>query len=752
MKYLLITFLIFGSTFSFAQKESFNWNFGNGAAISFLPGGNNPVNTINSQLKSGRGCASISDSCTGSLLFYTNGDTIWSRNNASMPNGFGLLGSTGSTQSALIVPKPKSSDGQFYVFTIETGSGNGLSYSVVDMNLNSGFGDVITTMKNINLISPTQEKLTAVRHVNGYDVWIISHTLSTNKFYAYHLSSSGITPAVISTIGPSYGTNDAVGYMKASPDGSKICMALAGASKRADLYDFNISTGKVSNLRSTGNHYSIAYGVEFSPDGSKLYISDRKGITQYDLSTNISGRPLGDSVNFPTSDSRALQQGPDGKIYSNEGNDLGIINDPNLPGNACNYVSKSLSLNKFGNSGLPSFIQSFFSPIKIQFEFICLGIPTEFSLILERSIDSVLWNFGDAGSGAFDTSTKVNPSHLYGSVGTYNVTALIFSSKCNTTQIDTVTNLVEIVDLPVPIIDLGLDTIICPGDSILLMTDGKEPQYLWSTGSTDTSIYVKDAGTYWASGTNGCGSLADTIIVNHFSSSLNADLGPDTNICDGKGYRMSVIQENVQYLWNTGSTDHSILAKDAGEYWVEVSDLCSSTGDTIDIGLKDRPVVSIGNDTIICDDTKLTLDAKSARSTYQWQDFSTAPTFEVEIEGIYYVNVTNECGTSRDDIYVRTEDCACVVTVPNSFTPNSDDINDVFKVEVHCRFKEYEISILNRWGEVIYYSTNPATGWNGDVHGKDAPNGMYTYLITYQSNNPRDWELKTIQGTLYLIK
>jgi len=69
MRTLLLTLILAFQLEGFGQTESFNWNFGDGVAITFLPNGTTPVNLTGSQLKSGRGCASISDSCIGALLF-----------------------------------------------------------------------------------------------------------------------------------------------------------------------------------------------------------------------------------------------------------------------------------------------------------------------------------------------------------------------------------------------------------------------------------------------------------------------------------------------------------------------------------------------------------------------------------------------------------------------------------------------------------------------------------------------------------
>lgn len=115
---LLFWVLLLGGFWSWqpahAQKENYNWYFGNRAALSFQSG--EPVAVSGSALYSYEGSASISDAA-GNLLFYTNGEEVWNRNHARMPNGAGLGGHNSASQVAAIVPRPGSST-LYYVFVV----------------------------------------------------------------------------------------------------------------------------------------------------------------------------------------------------------------------------------------------------------------------------------------------------------------------------------------------------------------------------------------------------------------------------------------------------------------------------------------------------------------------------------------------------------------------------------------------------------------------------------------------------------
>ena len=201
MKKNFYLFIILFSLNFFAQKEANIWYFGDKAGIDFNSG--SPVALLDGALNTLEGCASISDS-NGNLQFYTDGSTIWTKDHSVMSNGTGLNGNFSSTQSAIIIPKPDASD-IYYVFTVDfQGEPNGLQYSEIDMTLNSGLG-AVTSTKNVLLLTPVLEKLTAIKHANGEDIWVICHKNGSAEFYAYLVTPTGIqnTP-IITDIGFSY--------------------------------------------------------------------------------------------------------------------------------------------------------------------------------------------------------------------------------------------------------------------------------------------------------------------------------------------------------------------------------------------------------------------------------------------------------------------------------------------------------------------------------------------------------------------
>lgn len=375
-----ITIYIFLATFciiaALGQNEANVWVFGKFAGIDFNSGA--PLSFEGSKINSLEGCASICG-YDGKLLFYTDGIRVWDRSHVLMPGGSDLMGSTSSTQSAIIVPSP-GVYGQYYIFTVGALEGDSISvhYSLADMALNSGFGDIDPAEKNIRLFDHSVEKITSARHSNGIDYWVILHKWQSDEFHAFKVTNSGVDPVpVISRAGSIHDGDifNKQGYMKSSPDGKKIALAIF-KDGIVEVFDFNNTTGEVSGgVTISGPRYKSAYGIEFSPEANFLYLSCLEypsEIYQFNLNAGSASEILNSSYQLtPDSGSYffgALQMGPDKKIYSAKkmGKALGMIAEPEKAGQACNFVDDAVPLGSgISQLGLPTYVTSFFQSISI---------------------------------------------------------------------------------------------------------------------------------------------------------------------------------------------------------------------------------------------------------------------------------------------------------------------------------------------------------------------------------------------------
>lgn len=200
-------------------------------------------------------------------------------------------------------------------------------------------------------------------------------------------------------------------------------------------------------------------------------------------------------------------------------------------------------------------------------------------------------------------------------------------------------------------IDLGNDTIICPGTSLVL--DATEPNatYLWQDNSTNPTLNVTQPGMYWVQVTNSCGIDLDTVFVTSANTTA-LDLGNDTIICSGTSFILDATASNSSYIWQDNSNNPTFTVTQPGVYWVQVTNICGADIDSVLVTNAVTALIDLGNDTIICQGTSLVLDATLPNTTYLWQDNSTSSTLNVSATGLYWVQVTNNCGTGSDSINI----------------------------------------------------------------------------------------------------
>jgi len=375
MKKLLLL-LVCSCAISLSAQQANVWRFGNGAGLDFNTG--SPVALPAGPMNTTEACATACDN-QGQLLFYTNGVTVWNRNNVVMPNGTGLTAGTSTTQT-LIVQKPGDCS-KYYIFHAgdHLMANNGY-YSVVDMCLNGGLGDVVVGSKNILLYNNFSERMTAVKHSNGTDVWILTHELGSANFRTYLLTAAGLSAPLIQSIGSQNPASCLIGYMKASHNGQKIVSAAPFNCSFLDMFDFNPSTGQLSSFVDLASIIGANwyYSMEFSPNDQLLYLADlyvTSSVVQLNLANyaTVTLASLGGNYQYG-----AVQLAPDGKIYvARTGqNYLAVINNPNVLGTGCGYVNNGVTLaaGTTAESGLPNFAPFVLTQLNPQF--VSLGSDT----------------------------------------------------------------------------------------------------------------------------------------------------------------------------------------------------------------------------------------------------------------------------------------------------------------------------------------------------------------------------------------
>jgi gliding motility-associated-like protein len=598
------------------------------------------------------GSSSIADA-NGNLLFYTDGLTVWNRNHLVMTNGTGLHGDQSSIQAALVIPWPLDPDKYIVFTTANNALPNGMKYSIVDMSLSGGLGEVTT--KNVLLLTPSSEKLTAVPHSNCTDFWVITHEFGNNNFYAFQISPAGVnhTP-VVTSIGTAHnsgspgGFNSALGMIKASPDGTKIASADQNLG-RFELFNFNNTTGVLSNYISLSPIYR-AFGVEFSPDNSKLYVTERQGsqLWQFDLSSGNTATIQNSKTLISNAGSYnygALQRANDGKIYMarKDQGSLGVITNPNAQGLACSYVQNGFNLGgRTSYEGLPTLTMMYSSPIVLIVDSIndfkvCLGQTTFLHVNSSNPSVSYEWN-----TGSTDNPLIVSPTETT----IYTVTVDV-GGGCIGTASATVTVLSDIN------VSISPETsTICTGQSVTLEAQGAE-MYIWSHGlGTNTSQLVSPVATttYSVTGTDtyGCSGSATAIIS--VGDELEVIVTPSLyEICSGESVTIEASGGDT-YVWsnNMGTSNILNVTPDVTTtYMITATNTqgCSGTASVTITVLENPNISAIASPPEICIGYATTLTATGAE-TYIWSNGETTNSFSIapEVSTSYTVTGTDLYG------------------------------------------------------------------------------------------------------------
>jgi hypothetical protein len=494
------TFSFFFFLFCFtlnSQNETAKWYFGDHAGLDFIT--NPPTVLTNNAMyqMNSWNSASVSDG-NGNLLFYSDGDTVYTKQHLLMANGV----STVSCVSAYPVKQPGNNN-LYYLFTIQNDLR--LYYSVIDMSLSAGMGSV--TAKNVLLSADSFYVVGATRHCNGKDVWFIAHKYNSPEFRSYLLTASGTSPAFISSfLGPQ---NQIFLDLKINHSGTKIAGSVHPSyitpmnnvaynttiNGTFNIFDFDNNSGLVSNQLILGSCASAWY-CDFSPDGSKLYGGNWWDGTlfQWDLCAG-SGPSIAASVYTVYSSGTAsevhdIRTAQNGKTYVATGSKsyLGVINNPNLYGAACNFVPAGQSLaQKNSLQSLPRFMSSYLkispfnvaisSSINCQTASFFSSLPAStLCSATGYSVAAVLWNFGDPASGSNNSSTLANPVHIYSAPGSYTVKEIIYNTSCAP---DTLLKAITVFG-PAATLSVTGPSVICKGQSATFSVSGAST-YTWST-------------------------------------------------------------------------------------------------------------------------------------------------------------------------------------------------------------------------------------------------------------------------------
>jgi hypothetical protein len=341
----------------------------------------------------------------GELIFYTNGCDIYNASHERMLNGNDInpgtvhelqcnqgpssdKAYTAGNQSTIGLPAPGDDDLYYLLHKrIEIYTDGGLDvrtdkllYTEIDLTLDEGLGGV--TNKNISLVEDTlsYDYLTAVKHANGNDWWIITPQYVNNRYYTWLLDTAGFHGPYEQAIGlPYVRQGEGSGQANFSPDGRLY--ARYNPYDDVHLYDFDRTTGLLSNFRqlTVPEVHKWAGGLAFSPNSRYLYISSTEQVFQFDLAADdIEASRLQiaqyDSIDFFIQQSfYQLQLGPDCRIYNfcPSCEVLHVIQHPDSAGLAAGFEQGAIELPAWVFRSMPHYPNYRLGPLGAE------GLPCE---------------------------------------------------------------------------------------------------------------------------------------------------------------------------------------------------------------------------------------------------------------------------------------------------------------------------------------------------------------------------------------
>lgn len=311
-----------------------------------------------------------------------------------------------------------------------------------------------------------------------------------------------------------------------------------------------------------------------------------------------------------------------------------------------------------------------------------------------------------------------------------------------------------------PMVDLGNNLVLCKGKSLLLDAQNTGSTFTWNTGASTSKILVTQAGNYIVNVLNSKGCSATSTITISNDSVTNPISYSDTLICEGTKILLRADMNNGNSIvWHSNHQNELTVSTYGTYYYTANKGICKDTF-AVNVNALEVPKITItdlyGKSSYCFENEKTLLQLSGdnlMKYNIQWQDtLINTENFEISRAGEYSAIVSNGKCSTEVKTFV-TEYCAPTLFIPNTFTPNNDGTNDVFKTYQSGNIQDYEMNIFNRWGEIIYSTNNINDGWDGKVNGLNAQIDVYIYKISYSTQNENDIKIKDVKtGIVNLIR
>ena len=367
---------------------------------------------------------------------------------------------------------------------------------------------------------------------------------------------------------------------------------------------------------------------------------------------------------------------------------------------------------------------------------LCNGLGYSFDFTL--NYDSIRWNSGSR-------SKKIT----WLTEGEYSLRA--WQGVCYDDDTFNITTSVS------PVITITGDSVFCQGDSTLINLEiiPSDAVYYWEDGLSSLSRYFSSSDDILVVAKNGCDSVSQNYSTREiFLEELS--LGNDTFLCVGDTLTIGPKSLNsVDYVWNTGSSLSRIDLTEAGTYTLEISkeNKCYDS-DTILVSDLEVPLLDNIDDILLCKSEKIELTIPNSNGQVIWNNQEIGESYILEnIDGKVDVKMTNVCGEDSISFDVSLIDCYCNLFYPNAFTPNDDNLNDYFRPTPDCpKLLEFKLQVYNRWGELIFETTDINEPWDGSYQNNRCQDGVYFWTSNWKGVLKGISQAQSSHGIVHLIR
>lgn len=306
------------------------------------------------------------------------------------------------------------------------------------------------------------------------------------------------------------------------------------------------------------------------------------------------------------------------------------------------------------------------------------------------------------------------------------------------------------------------DTVYGCSNEPLVLEATNDCDYRWALKSNPTNILHKGpqfqvrpqvSTTYLVYG------WTDTLEVHvKVDERIGLELGPNQKVCLGDTVSLNISHLKADYVrWSTGDTTNFLTITQPGWYSVTAARGNCVEYDSILVVYDSLPEVSIQNSQQVdCLGAMVELYTHAQNDyRYSWNTGANTSKISTMQNGVYWVEVSNYCGTITDTLVLANEACTCRIFIPNSFIPGSPNVeNTKISPQGTCFFEDYIFTVFDRWGQKIFESNTPQQAWDGNLHnGQPAPGGVYTYTFFYRGYTEEGrLATETRNGTINLIR